>query len=434
MTIPEEYVVSWDELLKEWGIASWQLQRLVSNPHRKLPVAHFNNFWTSPTKRRCPPIVWTELEFGKFVGNNSDVFFDRRVVEQFRDENPDLIRLTTEDCFEWELEHDWSTFYTWDDLISRWGFLEQFRLVERFYLSTNKLHACWWHPDCPRFDQRVSDLGYINEDVPDLSDLLFCRKHMKAYERHCFKEFPNNIYLAVEYEFIDKPIILDAQPESVYVFGDKPNVGVSSTESGQQSLSDPEWGLYKNEMRKIREKGKYTDKQAHYWRSRAVFRYLNPTTSNTKQAAKQEDIKTCLRSNYPEIIKFGCENVHYDSVEIERWLTQTCPQPDMYDESPKPWENFETEKTRSQEDQIRRPSRHRECVQAIGLIILFRNKELTQDAFIRACSHDYLRNILDSIREDDLKDSEKVKPTENKIKFWLKTLIKSFYSISERNK
>lgn len=448
MTTDKIQPVSWDDLLKEWGIASWQLQRLITNPNRRLLVAQYDAWRMSPYNKRCPPIRWTEEEFIRFVGKPSKVYFDRRVVDQFRDENPDLVLLATEDCSDSESGHDWSEVFLWKDLLRRWGFLDELQLFQRFLLSSNRLVPCWWSPDRRTSGRVYWGKGLASMRSPDwqkleqmleqkkmglnlvskerLSDLLFCKKHVEAYERQCYKEFPNNINLALKYESVDKQVVVATQPMSVTTSGIKQTTGLAPIWSCPTFFTAEEWESYRNEMIKIRE-DKYTDRQAHYWRSRAVFRYLNLDV-NKGQATKLEYIKKCLPKIYRDIIQFGCEQAPYDLSDVEEWITSECPNPENYDKKPKPWESPEANKTT--ESQMRRKSRLRECVQAIGLIVFSQNRELTNEAFTQTCSQKYLENILDSVGENSLPDTEAWQLEEKNIRVWVRELIRSIRPVS----
>lgn len=212
----------------------------------------------------------------------------------------------------------------------------------------------------------------------------------------------------------------------------KKTKGQPGIETRPGFLSADEWRSYQEKTRAARNKGKYSIKQAHYWRSRSLFRYLNAEVLDKAELAKKEFIKASLQKTYQDIIQFGCEQVAYDLSDIERWLTEKCPIPENYEKKPKPWEDSTSDKPL--ESQMKRSSRLRECVQAIALIIFSRNRELTNETFVRMCSPGYLQNILDSVREDDLNDREDGHPEDKKIKLWAKNLIQSFQGSSEKNK
>ncbi len=208
--------------------------------------------------------------------------------------------------------------------------------------------------------------------------------------------------------------------------------GQPSIEARPEFLSADEWWSYQEKTRVARNKGAYSDKQAHYWRSRAVFRYLNSEVLNNDRRMNNDHMKAILQKTYQDIIQFGCEQVAYDLPDIKRWLTEKCPVPENYDKKPKPWEDPASDK--SQERQMKPPSRHRECVQAVAFIILSQNRKLSDETFVRMCRQDYLRNILDSVREEDLNDSGNDQPKSKKIESWIKGLVTSFHSNSEKNK
>ncbi len=205
----------------------------------------------------------------------------------------------------------------------------------------------------------------------------------------------------------------------------------SSIEPRPEFLLDDEWRSYRKKTREARKKGNYTDEQAHYWRSRAVFRYLNPAVLNEEQVTKLDFIQKRLQEIYPDIIQFGCEQVSYDSCDVEQWIVDPCPLPDANDKKPKPWEDSISDK--SQETQMKRKSRLRECVQAIALIMFSRNTGLTDEAFIQTFSQDNVQKILDIARVDDssVRESE-WEPSEKLVRDWVKDLMRWIHPVSKK--
>lgn len=200
---------------------------------------------------------------------------------------------------------------------------------------------------------------------------------------------------------------------------------------GVQAPLAHECSPYTERMIKARSKGKYTEEQAHYWRSRAVFRYFHPGVLNSKDLDITKLIKKYLDKDFENIIQFGCENVRYGHSEIRRWIEQSCSHPGVNAKGPKPWEVSTLDN--SKEAQMRRSSRHRECVEAIAMIIDSKHKRLCVNDVIKICCEDRLEDILDSVREETQDDIKDGKPENEDVKKWIGDFLRSLRRRSDEN-
>lgn len=181
--------------------------------------------------------------------------------------------------------------------------------------------------------------------------------------------------------------------------------------------NDKDWDAYLSAAKRLR--GKVSDKQAHYWRCRAVARYLN----------EKEGVKAADAFKRTEITMYACEKVAYNRSEVKSWIEESCPHPELF-QKVKPW---------GEEPQMRPGSRLRETFQALGMVLVMSRQRLREEDLIEECCGRDIRKYaeeetLDSEaaywkyrketkKEIKAKNEEDVaKEMKNKIKKWLKPL------------
>jgi len=193
-----------------------------------------------------------------------------------------------------------------------------------------------------------------------------------------------------------------------------------ATEEDQQQSATPagidkeKWATYLAEVKK--ERKHYSDAQAHYWRARCVFRYLENAKGLTPaQAAIRSEIKD-----------YACEGERYGSDRIETWLSERCQNPEDYEKSKK-W-------GQEDEHQVRRQSRLRECLLALSLVFLSETyqrltwEELVSGSGVKKMSSYVVENDLSPEKEKRM--IEKVATDKTLRTKWLKPLRSLFQKAS----
>ena len=189
-----ENLINWYDVLEKYRIASWQLQRLITHPQQELVAAEWDSAKQPPKGRGRPEAPLTEPEFVTILGEPEDVFFNSLILENYMKEHSRLID-QPEDRSNGKEDCDWSECLSWSELVDQWGFVDEFMLFERFFVSDAKLEACSWNSekDCP--EKRISEIGYALRSTPDLCDVKFCRKHVQVYEEANYRNLPHGVFL-----------------------------------------------------------------------------------------------------------------------------------------------------------------------------------------------------------------------------------------------